>query len=344
MVQESTYGLQKVMRLLQLFERFLQGACISKRSAAEEFGVSEKTIQRDIEDLRIYFADFSWGKGTDAIVYRPSDKGYLLESEYIRWLTPQEVMVTAKILLESRALPKAELDLLLDKLADQCARHDRKPILDAINNERFLYQPVRHNKPVFRLLWDVNQAVRERRILELDYEKAGTPDVVFRTVEPLGIIFSEFYFYLIAHLHKENKEYPAIYRIDRIRSCRATDRRFTVREQDRFQEGQYRQKIQFMQSGELLHVVFRFKGTAIEAVADRLPNARITAEGEHYIVETEVFGRGIKMWLLSQAQYVEVLQPAHFREEMSKTIEEMRKNYWSGTFATHGQELSNGMC
>jgi predicted DNA-binding transcriptional regulator YafY len=138
MLQESAYGLQKVMRLLQLFERFLQGACISKRSAAEEFGVSEKTIQRDIEDLRIYFADFSRGEGSEVVRYSHKARGYILEAQRIQWLTAQEIMVTAKILLESRAMPKAELDRLLDKLADQCDKQDRKQVLDAVNNIKLL--------------------------------------------------------------------------------------------------------------------------------------------------------------------------------------------------------------
>jgi predicted DNA-binding transcriptional regulator YafY len=166
--------------------------------------------------------------------------------------------------------------------------------------------------------------------LELGYEKKGSLGEVHRTVEPLGIIFSEFYFYLIAHLHQKGKEYPAIYRIDRIRSFKVTEKRFTVREQDRFQEGQFRKKIQFMQSGELIKVIFRFSGPSIEAVVDRLPNAHIIQDGEQYLVETEVFGRGIKMWLLSQGQYIEVLKPTHFREEMIRTIDEMRMKYSKG--------------
>lgn len=33
------------------------------------------------------------------------------------------------------------------------------------------------------------------------------------------------------------------------------------------------------------------------------------------------------MWLLSQAQYLEVIKPEEFREEMRETIEKMLENY-----------------
>ncbi|SDE47244.1 Predicted DNA-binding transcriptional regulator YafY, contains an HTH and WYL domains [Paenibacillus sp. UNCCL117] len=325
------------MRVLQLYDRLLQGACVSKRAAAEEFGVATKTIQRDLRDLNLYLAEAAQAKGRNLIRYQPSSGGYVLEGEgdHFFKLASREVMVVAKIILESRALPKNELDVLLDKLIAQAGQGDKKRLADAINNERFLYRAVSHNRPVFDSLWELNQAVRERRIAELVYEKTGASGLVERTVEPLGLMFSEFYFYLIANIHSSDKAYPAIYRLDRIRSYQVTDKRFSVRERERFQEGQFRQKIQFMQSGELLKVVFRFWGPSIEAVVDKLPDARIIQDGDAYLVEAEVFGRGIQMWLLSQGPYVEVLKPRHFREQMIRTIEAMRVNY-GGNSVTGG--------
>ena len=44
----------------------------------------------------------------------------------------------------------------------------------------------------------------------------------------------------------------------------------------------------------------------IDAVLDRLPTAKVLSEeDEVYIVEAEVFGQGIDMWLRSQGSFVE---------------------------------------
>ena len=44
-------------------------------------------------------------------------------------------------------------------------------------------------------------------------------------------------------------------------------------------------------------------------------------------IEAEVFGEGVVMWLLSQAEYLEVPEPKAQREKMQQTIEKMGLNY-----------------
>ena len=83
-----------------------------------------------------------------------------------------------------------------------------------------------------------------------------------------------------------------------------------------------------MYAGELMTIKFRFTGPSPQAVLDRLPTARIVAEEENGIVfEAEVFGHGIKMWLLSQGEFVEVLGPEELRKEMKKSVMRMIDKY-----------------
>ncbi len=107
-----------------------------------------------------------------------------------------------------------------------------------------------------------------------------------------------------------------------------TDRKYKIEYSKRFQDGEFRKLIQFMHAGDLERVTFRFTGASIEAVLDRLPNAKVVKEKQgEYIVEAKMFGKGIKMWLLSQGDSVEVLGSDKFREEIIDTIEKMRKLY-----------------
>ena len=83
-----------------------------------------------------------------------------------------------------------------------------------------------------------------------------------------------------------------------------------------------------MYSGEIIKVKFKFWGSSIEAVLDRLPTAKIIKkQGNKYIIEAEVYGKGILMWIMSQMQFIEVLEPREFREEIKNIIVEMNKNY-----------------
>jgi len=72
-----------------------------------------------------------------------------------------------------------------------------------------------------------------------------------------------------------------------------------------------------------LLILFHFKywGGSEEDILDRLPTARVVKrEGDVRYIEAEVFGRGIKMWLLSQAEYLEVLSPPKFRAEIEDIL------------------------
>jgi hypothetical protein len=106
-----------------------------------------------------------------------------------------------------------------------------------------------------------------------------------------------------------------------------TNKRFAVTEQSRFQEGLFRRQVQFMQTGQLMRIKFRFWNKSLESILDRLPDARVTMDGDVAVIEAEVFGKGIMMWLLSQGPHVEVLGPPEFREEMRQAAQAMAKIY-----------------
>ena len=130
-------------------------------------------------------------------------------------------------------------------------------------------------------------------------------------------MFSEYYFYLTAFIDDEkvkkdfdviNDSSPTIYRIDRIKNVQVLDERFHIPYSSRFEEGEFRKRVQFMMGGELQKVKFVYKGLDVDAVLDRLPTAQILDQDDRgFIIQAEVFGKGIDMWLRSQGDIVEVL-------------------------------------
>ena len=47
----------KTFRLLNLYERLNRGETVNKKEFATAFDISEKSVQRDIDDLRVYLAE-----------------------------------------------------------------------------------------------------------------------------------------------------------------------------------------------------------------------------------------------------------------------------------------------
>ena len=105
-----------------------------------------------------------------------------------------------------------------------------------------------------------------------------------------------------------NDSFPTIYRIDRIRKLKVLDEHFHIPYHSRFEEGEFRKRIQFMYGGKLRKLRFQYCGDSIEAVLDRLPTAKVLGVKDGvYTVSAEVFGDGIDMWLRSQGERVRVV-------------------------------------
>lgn len=77
-----------------------------------------------------------------------------------------------------------------------------------------------------------------------------------------------------------------------------------------------------------MRVKFEFTGPSLEAVLDKLPTSRIieSREGKH-IIEAEVYGKGIKMWILSQGSNIKVLSPKAFADEIIEEIKKLNEIY-----------------
>ena len=110
-----------------------------------------------------------------------------------------------------------------------------------------------------------------------------------------------------------NDSYPTIYRIDRLKDYKVLEERYQIPYSSRFEEGEFRKRIQFMFGGKLRKIKFKYTGYSIEAVLDRLPTAKIEREEIHedgkrkiYTISAEVFGDGVDMWLRSQGESISI--------------------------------------
>ncbi|MDD3270084.1 MAG: WYL domain-containing protein [Syntrophomonadaceae bacterium] len=317
----------KAERILVIYRMLLNGIVVKRTALAQKFSVSEKTIQRDIEQLRIIIEKEPGG----GLVFDRKLMGYVLRHDEQKvWLTNAEILALIKVLLESRAFPKAEMNVLVDKLILLGSQDQHEYIKKVVENEKNLYLPLKHNKELFQIIWELSDAIRRNSQVDIEYERVSDGKVKKSTIMPVGLIFSEFYFYMVAYIKGSKHEYPAIYRLDRVINYKLKKDHFVDPGSVKFKEGELRKRIQFMQAGEFMTIRFRFWGESLEAVLDRLPTAEVIEKDEKgVVVKAEVFGRGIKMWLLSQAQNIEVLYPMDLREEMAKTIKEMNRMYIS---------------
>ena len=328
----------KNYRTLDIYVRLCEGKTINKVDEARRFGVDVRSVQRDIDDIRFFLDERSMSGDRRSIEYDRTKKGFIMVGDEPSMMTNSEILAVSKILLESRAFTKRELKTILDKLVEGCVPlKNMKLVSDLIANEKYHYVELNHKEYIQDKLWQIGSDIHEHNLVSLRYARANAPrESIKRIVEPVSILFSEYYFYLNAYIvekddsgkyvHKYN--YPAIFRIDRIKNYKHLDEKFKVCYSNRFEEGEFRKRIQFMYAGKLQRVVLKFYGGNPEPILDRLPTARVIQQYDNECtIEAEVYGKGVIMWLLSQGSKVEVLRPESMREEMKQILQEMLKLY-----------------
>ena len=109
---------KRVKRIINLYNGLNDGEILVKGEKAARFEVNERFIQRDLEDIRAYFANNP--ESNRELVYDRTKKGYVLVQNQRKRLTNSEILTVCKILLESRSLTKVEMYPIIDKLLQCC--------------------------------------------------------------------------------------------------------------------------------------------------------------------------------------------------------------------------------
>lgn len=340
--------MEKNERILSIFLRGLRGEKITISMLSNEFGVSEKSIARDINEIRAFLADNRELSGHAELVYSRSEKCYTLHiGDFLR---DSELLAVIKILIGSRALSKQELLTIITKLKRFASANDRVLLELLILKEKYHYCNVKSDcESVIEHLWTLARDIRTRTEISIDYLKMNRERVQHR-IHPVSVMFSEYYFYLIAYRADDLEYKPIYFRVDRILDIIEHRVHFELDRKYDFDEGELRKKIQFMFPGKCRKIRFEFGGPSLQAVLDRLPTAVVLdirhgslcgdsedirtspLRGYHAndriaLIEAEVYGTGIMTYLLSLGSWVRVISPDDFVNEFKAELDRMNGLY-----------------
>lgn len=347
--------MDKNQAVIDLYKRLIHGEIIRlDEKEAERYEVSVKTFGRYLDTVRTYFRgelekspdqlseivsllcdrdrldpgyyDALLSKGVDeaadslvemgAVIFNEKKGGYELAWPKQMSLTQGECLSVCKILLESRSMTRKEMDPIIHKLLTLALDSEEyRKVAAMIKNELFYYHPPQHQREIIDLIWLLGEAVQDKKIVKLEYQNSNG-ELKKHYVMPVGLMFSEYYFYLISYKSKSEEEkaerrfdYPTIFRVDRMEAVEVLDGGFVVDYGDKFKEGKFRNHVQFMHAGPLKLYRFKYTGKQIEHILDRFPGCfHCTEDGVHHEFHVEVYGEvGMNIWLQSQGDTVELL-------------------------------------
>ena len=338
---------EKNSRILELFFRVLRGETVSVKAVAEEYGVSTKSVGRDIAKIQEFLTDHRDLMQQAELIYSYKDKAYHLSCD--EFLKNKELFALVKVMLGSRCFSKEDVLRMIAKLKRFTTIQDREKFEKLVRKEVYHYHEVKSDcNALIDNLWDLIQMIDEKRLVTITYYKMNRENIK-RKIKPVSLMFSEYYFYLIAYEADDEKYLPKFFRVDRIVAMTEHRERFTLerkydfdevalvkvilsftleRKYD-FDEGDLREKNQFLFPGKTEKIRFSFSGLSVQAILDRLPTAKVVEQnGNTSMIEAEVnHGRGIVMYLLSQGAWVKVLSPQSLVEEMQEELRQMCSAY-----------------
>lgn len=124
----------KTTRVLELYQDFLSGKLINKQQAAEQYHVNVRSIQRDIDSIRDFLSEQCAKEGiVRKIEYDKKENGYRLITQEVEQLSKGEVLALCKILLESRAFTKEQVEKQLQIILNLCVSQKEKATLSGLS-------------------------------------------------------------------------------------------------------------------------------------------------------------------------------------------------------------------
>lgn len=303
----------KIIRVLSIYSKLLGGQLINKAEEANNFHVNERSIQRDIDDIRNFFDEDGKEKGwSNSVIYDYYSKGYRLEEVHNAKLSNGEVLAICKILIASQAFTKKEIKDILNKLIYYCVpKANQNMINSSIKNELFHYEESHHTSDFIDQLWNIGVAIRNNNYLKIEYDNDHKS--IRRRLKPLAILFLNQYFYLVAYLGEDaeqdlvvtDDQLPMVYRMDRIKKYIILNDQFHISYASRFDEGEFRKNIQKMINDQKKVIMFNYCGSDVNDILKQFPNAKIISKDQDlYLIRIEDYTKDIEVWLRWQTDRI----------------------------------------
>lgn len=304
----------KINRLLEITILLLNKGTITARELADRFGVSTRTIYRDVDVLS--------GAGVPVFTNKGNGGGISLLENYSLNKTLISEHESESLLLALKTLQATkypEIDHVLDKIGSVFKNADSADWV-YIDFSPWGSKPNEYNKFI-----DIKRAILERRTTSFDYVNAGGGRSL-RSIEPMRLIFRGQAWYLWGYC--KTREDFRTFRISRMKNVIVTSEAFERRKPEDFREQGADENPK-----KLVNLKLKFYPQALNRLYDDFDDQLIirNIDGTCNVSVTFPEDEWVYGYIMSFGSYVEVLEPDHIRdivgERMKKALEAYEKYF-----------------
>ncbi len=314
-------GMAKYDRLLHILNLLRARKNLNAAKLAEECGVTERSIYRDMIAL------------SEANVPIYYDNGYKLASD--NFLPPFnfdfDEYCCLRLALESTPLKATDK---YSKLINQIQAKIEAGLSEKVKNEKKISTAATHidiptavdrinDEDYYAIIED---GVSNWQCLEIEYESINSGRSV-RIVEPYFIIFKGKAFYFVAWCRKRDEF--RTFRVDRVKNIKLLDEKF-IRKSGINPETYFEDSWQ-VYSGRPVEIVIEFNGKAANIILSSTHHSNElvekTDEGKVIYRITTLGFEEIQRWILGFGDEAEVIEPIELREALAEIGGDFVKKY-----------------
>jgi predicted DNA-binding transcriptional regulator YafY len=302
----------KLPRLIEIVTILLNRKTITASELAERFGVSIRTIYRDIEVLS--------SAGIPIYTTQGVNGGISIMEEYSlnRTMLSENDKNSILFALHSlRSTKYPEVDAVLEKLSGIFQSN----VSDWINVD---FSPWGSNPNANSKFVDIKNAILKCKVIEIDYINTQSKKTT-REIEPLRLSFKHQAWYLWAWCRQ--REDFRTFRISRIKRVKITNETFD-RMCERTSKSAKNQNAEVVRKVPV-HCVLQFTEGALYRLYDDYDDTEIHDNGDGtYTIEVDfpeddwVYG-----YILSFGSHVKVIEPQHIREIIKEKARRIAEFY-----------------
>ena len=322
-------------RITEIMLQMMEGDKISLDDAVLKYGVSRRTIQRDISTIKNNLKDsgrFEYHHDTVGQEY------FLKKNGEIPF---EKILAVMKVLIGTRAFSKAELRDISDDLLLTVGSDEQKIISKTLTTIRSGYQPISKTDHLIQDIMKFNKFINEQTTISFTYQSSDVNRKKSRSHEgvPLSLYFADHYFYVVMYIVKsENADETGtyVYRIDRFDdNIEEEGQKITVPRELWEDEDTIRSKTFLLNSGDKISYVFSYRGYP-QVALDQLPGSKLklASDGTPYrdksggvVVEGSLSFNGAFMCVMGQGDKVTVKAPQSLIKEVTGKLRSALDNY-----------------
>ncbi|WP_332236849.1 helix-turn-helix transcriptional regulator [Sporolactobacillus sp. KGMB 08714] len=215
----------KIERILFFYDKLMTGDIVSKSELAQHFDVHERTIRRDVQDIRYYLARFYIKRD---IIYDPIAKGYKMV--HAAPLHLGEIVALSKIVLDSHVLNNDESKDLFAIIESHFLQSKPQWLENFVNHELMNYQPGVKAFQIFSLLDTIIKGIYQKKKLQVIRVEGHKR--IENKVCPVGLIYKDAAFYLAAVVdrdpHQQGEDKPIPIKLQRDLTIKMSPEHFNL--------------------------------------------------------------------------------------------------------------------